>query len=118
MPRQETEGIPTCTKRAPESSPVSETWRHTIGFNERKLRHISTGIRNSFFPRFDAPFKVKMGKQIVEMVINVYGRMKPRFAIWSAIKMLDQLKIGDTVVFLRRIDGTYEMNVKRRMTLV
>lgn len=88
-----------------------ETWVHTIRFYERKLRHISAGVRvqNSFFPSFDVPFKVKIGEDIVEMVINVYGRMKPRFEVWSHIPLLDQLKAGDTVVFTKERDGTYDL---------
>ena len=82
---------------------------HKIKFTERRLRHISVGTRNTFFPRAGKPFDVKIGNQIVEMVINECSRMKPRFRIWSSIKLLNEMKIGDTFVFTKLENGIYKM---------
>jgi len=85
-----------------------EKWCHTIKSNERKLRYIGVGVRNPFFPRL-GPFEIKIGGQIIEMMIDAYGRMKPRFIIWSTIKLLDEMEVGDRIIIVKRRDRVYEM---------
>ena len=87
----------------------AEEWHHTVRPNERKLRYIGVGTRNAFFPRMGTSFEVKIGRQVVEMVIDAYGRMKPRFIIWSTVKLLDEMEVGDRLAFVKRPDGVYEM---------
>ncbi len=87
----------------------NEQYHHIVKFNDRRLRYLSVGKRNTFFPPAGKPFDIRIGNRTVEMVINEYGRMKPRFEIWSTIRPLDEMCVGDTLIFTKTQGGVYEL---------
>jgi hypothetical protein len=82
----------------------------------KRQRYIAASRRGLFFPPVGRPFELAIGNERVVMNINVWGRMKPVHAIWSHIKGLASLEVGDVLVFTRQPNGTYHMKRERPQT--
>lgn len=82
----------------------SEVARHCIRINKES---------RALFLEAQKSFTVIVGNKRIEMIIDNYDRIRFLYCDWSVFTDLLNFVEGDTVVFYKNSDGTFNLSVKK-----